>query len=272
MRQSTTVLLVVFGLVVSVVQGFQLVVPKIQPFRRIAPDPSVHALSPHQLMLVAGGTGLVSQFGGSQLLKSSKQPKPGYTSHTITALIFMGYMSTLGWMGWCRPGSELDPRRLAAVVAGMIGIWDVPVSLWIKDLRKVDVIVHHILMAVIAYLGAVCFPTPYVFFYLGLSELSSIPLLLLDQLNQTGSARAIKQWKSPLEALTAVAFTLVRVGWFTQVTVFRFVPDMVKLLSTAPSSKLLFRFLIVASLAFTCLQLYWFYTQILKAVWRPSDT
>ena len=49
-------------------------------------------------------------------------------------------------------------RWLAAVITGMFVFWDVPVSCYVKPLRKPDVVIHHIVMAVIACIAATSLP------------------------------------------------------------------------------------------------------------------
>jgi hypothetical protein len=238
-----------------------------------------------------------------------------YTAHTCVAFVFLLLVTTVGAIGWYSTGMVtagsaaasrllvVQPAALwlAAVVTGMMAIWDIPTSIRVKSLRKPDVLVHHILMTIISYLGATQVPTLYVFFHLGLSELSSLPLLLYDQLThqiqgngnesydnhgmrredsgdqqqRRRKAKLIKAQEA-MKPVTALFFTIVRAFWFTKVTLFGYVPDVLAILrtnagATAGKASVL-RFTMVAGIGFTALQLYWFYTQIVCTLLDTSTS
>jgi hypothetical protein len=165
-------------------------------------------------------------------------------------------------MAWC-------------VICGMFVAWDIPASLLISKLRKPDVIVHHVVMAIVACVGATVVPMRYVLYYFGVAELSSIPLLVYDQLSynceivqnsrQEGEsdddkANALERWRDRTKIIAAVAFTLVRAFHFTKVTVMNFIPDVLSVLptTTAVGTRRILKLLIFASVGFASLQLYWF--------------
>lgn len=226
----------------------------------------------------AGIVGLLSQliltfiFSRIRYLKKSA----AYTAHTVIAMALMVVVSTMGVMGWwcCSDGSRfltasarlLEPvasaRWLAAVVTGIFACWDVPFSILIPDLRKPDVIVHHIAMTVVAAVAAYRLPMHYVFFYLGISESSSIPLLIYDQLSlliqklDIGSNDTnLELWRDRFQGVAGASFILIRALLFTKVTMWNFVPDV---LSVLPAGGKPLQFAMYASIGFTVLQLYWF--------------
>lgn len=255
-----------------------------------------------------------------------------YTSHTIVAMIFMiliSYIGIIGW--WFHPiislslssdsyidrlsYSDYTARWLASVVTGVIILWDIPISLYIKELRKVDVILHHILMAMVSYTGSIYIPCYYIYFYFGVSELSSIPLLIYDQItfilsknNNNGNQKeeesliqenkdedikesiegnnryntnndnkksmsSLIKLQDQYRIIVALSFTFIRAYLFTKVTLFQsFLPDVfhifiqqtlraTPILPTTTNRSL--QFLIISSMLFTGLQLYWFITKIL---------
>lgn len=215
----------------------------------------------------------------------------GYTAHTLVALVFMMLVSGMGIVGYWIPtaapsmvsvggsssstGSRLlaqsdAARWLAAVVWGMLTLWDLPTSLILPSLRrKPDVIGHHIVMTLIAYTAAIQLPLHCVYFYLGVSELSSVPLLVYDQFdvltknnnnswtNDANLQRRLLQWRDFFQIAAAVSFTVVRALLFPVVTLFQFVPDVLRY-QGPPNVVQLLRWTVVASLGFTALQLYWF--------------
>ena len=216
----------------------------------------------------------MSQLALTKLLqKKSKRLRPiaAYTAHTIVAMVLMVLVSSIGVVGWWgSPFPEtpyarlLEPvasaRWLAAVIVGMFAMWDIPFSIHVPILRKPDVILHHIAMMIVAWIGAVTLPMHYLFFYLGISELSSIPLLCYDQLEvmATETQSNFKTLRDRFQVVTAISFTMIRAYYFTKVTLCQFVPDVLNVLPTANRAVNALRFAWMASIGFTTLQLYWF--------------
>jgi uncharacterized membrane protein len=135
----------------------------------------------------------------------------------------------------------------------------------VKQLRQPDVVIHHIVMAAVACVVATSLPTLYAFFYLGISELSSIALLIYDQLSvltndgKDQSNKRLLQLRQQFQAVAAVCFTFIRAFLFTKVTVFNFVPDVLSVLPTAVKTRIApLRFFLVSVIGFTALQLFWF--------------
>jgi len=149
-----------------------------------------------------------------------------------------------------------------------MNIWDIPVSIAVPQLRKIDVIVHHIVMTIVAWVGAVTLPMHYLFFYLGISELSSIPLLCYDQLQVTVMSMKesrLTTLRDRFQIMAAICFTLIRAYYFTKITLMHFVPDVRFVLPTANRAVNALRFGMIASIGFTALQLYWF-SKIVRVV------
>jgi len=228
----------------------------------------------------SGCVGLVSQLALTKLIQKTKlRPIARYTAHTIVAMVLMLLVSSMGVVGWWYTAIPATPyarllepvasaRWLAAVVAGMFAIWDIPVSIAVPQLRKIDVIVHHIVMTIVAWVGAVTLPMHYLFFYLGISELSSIPLLCYDQLQVTVMSMKesrLTTLRDRFQIMAAICFTLIRAYYFTKITLMHFVPDVRFVLPTANRAVNALRFGMIASIGFTALQLYWF-SKIVRVV------
>lgn len=243
--------------------------------------PNCAASDVTRVAAVAGCAGLVSQFALTKILRKTKLREiAAYTAHTIVAMALMLLVSGIGVVGWWGCCNTLTPpvtpyarllepvasaRWLAAVIVGMFSLWDVPVSIAVPQLRKSDVILHHIAMTIVAWVGAVNLPMHYLFFYLGISELSSLPLLCYDQLTvmcskeSTNTANGrLTTLRDRFQVLAAISFTLIRAYYFTKITVFHFVPDVRFVLPTTSRAVNSLRFGIIASIGFTALQLYWF--------------
>jgi TLC domain len=253
--------------------------------------PTCDVRNVYRLAGIFGMAGLVSQLGLTKLLERSERTRKnaGYTAHTMVALVLMILVSWVGVVGWCwtampstaaeRILSQSDSCRwLAAVVFGMFAFWDVPTSLMIPALRKPDVVVHHMIMTVMAYIAATRLPTHYAFFHFGVSELSSVPLLIYDQLSvltkdKDGDGSRLVKLRDAFQVVAAGSFTVVRALLFTAVTLGRFVPDAVSVLSSSAANAhvlMMLRIVLAASVGFTALQLYWFY-KMLRVMFKGEE-
>lgn len=270
-------------------------VPAISASKFLFTLPTCTASNVHQIACVAGSVGLGAQILLYLLFRRSKdevrRKNAGYTAHSIVALGLMLLVSWIGVVGWLTllPASatSLSPstrrllvpvneaRWLSAVICGMFVAWDIPTSIAIGQLRKADVIVHHLVMAILAYFGSTSIPMYYLFYFFGISELSSVPLVIYDQLsrdydrcteegNQERADR-IGKLRGKFQIMAAIAFTMIRAVSFPIVSLFKFLPDVRAVLMTASPASLavgrtglLLRSLSVANIGFTILQLYWF--------------
>lgn len=251
-----------------------------------------------KLAIRAGVIGLSSQLLLGYLFSLSKdrilREKPNLAAYYVVALALMLTVSWVGVVGWWLQPHGLtasdrllknvgEARWLASIILGMFLAWDIPGSILLKEKRNPVMLVHHITMAVIAYLGATCIPMSYLFYYFGVAELSSIPLVIYDVLAQSYRAcddddddnkrrDMIKRLRDGFQVLAALLFTLVRVFSFTKVTILNFVPDVLAVLPTAGSTKaLVLKFLLLSSLLFTALQIYWFSLIVRLAIGKKSS-
>ena len=279
---------------------------------------------------IAGMVGLLCQCGLTKIFQRYTLTKEnaGYTAHTVVAFVFMTYVSIVGSIGWfCRTSttlvgsssasssvfSSLTPfdrillpnvhcQQMAAIVTGLLLVWDLPTSLCVRSLRKIDVLIHHIIMTITSYFAATIIPMYYVYFYFGVSEISSIPLLLYDQLcvwtntNATTSEfndgsdvvheidreqnSTLIQWRDRIQMVAAITFTIIRAILFTYVTLRHFIPDTLSILSSVKTTASLMvrpqqiqalRFALYAVIGFTTLQLYWF-SQMLQTIYNQTVT
>ena len=225
-----------------------------------------------------------------------------YLSHNIIALVLMLLVSWLGVRGYCfqhfstatsqatalggglLQAKDDTARWLAAVLCGALLLWDVPTSLRIPNLsRQWDLIGHHLVMAGVAWLAATQLPMHFVYFYLGVAELSSIPLIVYDQLEQwtttTTTAAGTKfpwlgQLRTAAQVVATLSFTVVRAVWFPWVTVRHFLPSVRQELLMRPLAHNSNVLLLAAagSIGFTVLQWYWFITKIVVVALAMTAT
>jgi len=198
-----------------------------------------------QLLLVAA-----FKRSGDQALRQSA----GYTAHHLIALAFMVIATLVGSAGWLSSSAAavtasarlLAPngtaRWLAAVLLGELLLWDYPCALFIKKLRAPVMLVHHAGMVATAYLVMLC-PSFYGTFYLGWTELSSIPMQLWEvfgHAHEVATDAARKQLLARLRDVSyhvfGALFLLVRILAFTAITARGLLPDIRALLPTAAAA------------------------------------
>lgn len=262
---------------------------KIQQTKQSSSSLKLVASPSIQLAAKAGFSAVAAQWVLARLVFSNKkcpqvlQNTADYTAHSVVALALMLLLSGLGvWNWWVNPAPIVGAARIlnvstngkwmAAVVLGCFALWDIPISIKVKGLRKPDVIAHHCVMTLIAAIGCFLLPMEYVVYYFGIVELSSVPLIFYDQVSQWIENAPAKESEEPhplekiqgnLGLVAGVAFTLVRVVSFTKVTMRNFLPDCMKALTSAVGAqKWAIQFLMLACGGFTFLQWYWFSTMV----------
>jgi len=246
--------------------------------------PSCQAGQQFSVAVTAGTIAALAQFVMEWFFAKRTSPlmkdHAAYTSHSVVALLVMALVSTVGIAGWWGsnlPATAADRllgvsgagRWLAAIILGTFAMWDIPTSLRVQSLRKWDVIIHHIVMMVIAFAGSTILPMHYILYYFGVAEISSIPLVAYDQVQEwkketKSNHNNLQFLELALGAITVIFFTWIRAISFPMVTVTRFLPDCWTVLSS-PSLLVAtahlrwsIRLLMAGSICFTALQLVWF--------------
>lgn len=286
--------------------------PPSLPPSLLLPRPRRLSLSPHPTMLapglaltcgsdsvwtVAGASGtvaLLSQLALSYSFGRSADPvlsdEPGFTAHQVVAIMYMLLASVVGGAAFLSgslwptsaEGALLTPdgttRFLAAVLFGELVCWDIPTCIQIPKLRKqVDILVHHVAMAVVAYVAMMYAPIFYGCFYFGISEASTVPLSLNEgfaaahdslQKADPDSPRlgSLASLRDAFQVLAALSFVAFRGIGFTWVTCCRLLPDTLAVIHSAGSLKLPLLFHLGAGIAFNALQLYWLFLLVMYTV------
>lgn len=201
--------------------------------------------------------------------------KTGYIAHHVVCILFMLFASTTGIIGWLSPtgataglrlgviGASSSVRFLSATLLGMLLLWDLPCSILIPKLRNPVMFGHHVAMAITTILATLYLPMYYGFYYLGISEVSSIPLCVTElsshvhdtiRMEEEGGvegkvkrldesagaesaesrlARKLAAIREISQVLFALTFLWLRGYMFTRVTLGPFLSDMLVLLSPA---------------------------------------
>ena len=199
MRAALLTLLATPGLALRVAPP----TPQLWPLARAQP-PSMSLALPgcaaSGIFAVAAKAGCatgIAQLGLQTFFAKSSDPvlaqAPGYSAHQLVALALMLYATTFGLLGWLSPPAytataagrllavSASARFLGATLLGALLAWDIPTCLAVPRLRKPDVLGHHVAMAATALVGCTALPTHYGLYYMGVVELSSIPLTIYDQ-------------------------------------------------------------------------------------------
>ena len=237
--------------------------------------------------ITAGAAGLLAQLGLTAAFRAVADPilaeAPAYTAHQVVSFCLMLFVSVFGLAGWLAPpasaatamGRLLAPansaRWLGALCLGMLVAWDIPTCLAVQKLRKPDLLAHHFGMAAVALVGAFFLPTRYGFYYLGVAELSSVPMTVFDQAERAVEIAAksdavdaarrqrLRATRDASRLVAALVFIAVRAVDFTRVTLTRFVPDALSVLASGEAAlRWPLQFMVVSSVGFVGLQIYWF--------------
>ena len=167
--------------------------------------------------------------------------------------------------------SDGTTRFLAAMLFGELVMWDLPCAIWVKQLRRPDMLIHHVAMAAVAFNAAWLAPIFYGVFYLGLIEVTTIPLNIHEYYAHAakvaeGAAGVSTALLTRLQALrdgfqagAAASFVAVRGVLFTGVSARLFMPEIAPLLSSSASHGLRGPLIGHATsvAGFNVLQLYW---------------
>ena len=239
-------------------------------------------------LAVAGASGVLAA-GSTTLLvpiiRSLSRPElkgsARFLAHKLTSLAFMVVASVVGVVGWWSAGAPataagrlLDAsaasRFLSAMLLGELLLYELPLAALVEEMRKPDMLIHHAGMALVTLCGAVWIPFYYCLFYLGVAELSSIPLQVSESVAHARAKIGAKA--SPLLVrleswtglTTMAAFVLVRGVAFTLVTLTQLVPDILHVLlgdtagvAIGPTMQLLLGLAVLFGVAFNALQVFW---------------
>jgi len=263
--------------------------------------PGISAQDVPQVALLSGGVAATAQLGLSQRFQSSQDyaisKTAGYRAHHMIAFSFMVFATTLGCATWLSHAQWEGPaasrllvpvassdsvRLLAAVLLGELLLWDLPTALFVPKLRRPDMIIHHVAMAVVAALVAY-YPVFYGAYYLGFIELTTLPLTANELLAATYDAAEseklatpsvatngehsaldarllqLGKWRDATQIVAAVSFVLVRGFDFTRVTTTDFIPEALAVIPTleSPDAAATLYAMVGFTVAFNLLQLYW---------------
>ena len=151
----------------------------------------------YRVAAATGGAAIAAHLAGVLIVRAlpdSKRPvmlePSGYAVYKIIGLAFVLIQVAIGaaWYFPALAGAAISGpaclsvsggvRFLAAIVFGSLVFWDLPCALFIPRIRKPDMIGHHAVLALTAWVLMTYVPVTYGFFYLGAQELSSVPVCI----------------------------------------------------------------------------------------------
>lgn len=197
--------------------------------------------------------------------------KPGTSAHQIVVLAPFLYLAVDGvWMWFFDPdfrkafrddkvfGSYAPAFRLVLTMFAF-QIWDFTVTLVCKDLRAVQHLMHHGVTALLSLSGLLTGPDGFLLYFaayfLGVSEVSSVPLALMDLFKQNKTLAAdFPVINEMVRVSFAVLFLVIRCCYWPFVMV-DFWRSSFEVREQIPTATLILWY--VASLGLTCLQYFW---------------
>lgn len=136
-------------------------------------------------------------------------------------------------------------------------MWNVVICVLLNDLRDPIMIGHHIVTAALAYTATI-FAHYYSCFFFGVTEITNIPLTLMDVFDHFPEFKAkYPTIKMVTEGMFAIMFFIVRIFMWTNI-LFHYIQDSYILIVTGTAhSNFVLLFNIVCSLFLTGLQFMW---------------
>lgn len=228
--------------------------------------------------------------------------QPAFVAHQIITLPLMAYIACLGCSGWFFPtpeasalASTIEGRlygrddvgaKLASIVMGAMIFWDIPCTC-VPSIYSAAGMGHHVGLAVLSSIALLPYLTHYCPFFVGVIELSSIPLVIVDFFHPkhfadvAASHPVLGAINEALRLLFATSFLALRTLAFPFVIFTAAIPDFATQLDfeAGGSKTTLAACGIFFALSFTVLQLHWSWLlvqQVLKGLRKgakgPKDS
>ncbi|KAI2492411.1 TLC domain-containing protein [Fragilaria crotonensis] len=217
---------------------------------------------------------------------------PSFTAHQVIALVLMIYQTYLGFM-YHRDGGMMNVNQpgvfMARFSVASMMIWDIPVGVVSDGMGDLIMHVHHVgtfIVSAIA-LGLFSNGTPigsaYVPFFLGIVELSSIPLAIVDVFHPKQKAwhaylatsKSLQTINEISRVLFALLYVATRVLYFPYVMFTGVLPDCLSAANDHPEFVSPLYTVMLLGILFTMLQWYWgklVIQQIIKALGGDAKT
>ena len=231
------------------------------------------------LALKVGLTCLMAQFvlyaffRSSQLEGGQWSAAPSYAAHQVIVFPMMLYLVWQGLVEWFSEGRQdstamdriVQGNYFSDIILGMM-VWDIPVTAFTPKLRNMPMMIHHVAMVVTAALSMGVWSDGtrlfgyYAPFFFGLTEVSTLPLVIMEFLNSNPDLVSSNTWLQRIHGfagpLFAFLFLTIRAIYFSYVSVTCVLPDIVKVASKGIYVKPLYTMALL-NVLFTLLQLYW---------------
>lgn len=199
---------------------------------------------------------------------------PSFTAHQTVALFLMVQWSVIGIQSFNETGVFTVNEGglfVAQCATGGLLIWDIPVGFFSDGMNDPIMHAHHIGMFTVSaivlgfFTGGVPIGSSYAPFFFGVVEISSIPLQIVDLFHPKQKAWHEYHLKSPMlvqlnelcRTSFALAFLAVRGVYFPYIVFRHVVPDFLQGIQDKPAYALPMYTIVVLSVFFTLLQLYW---------------
>jgi len=236
--------------------------------------------------------GLLTALFATLLPQGWWQRQPGFLAHQIIALPLMIYVASVGTARWFSDrsvgtpdsriyGRDSTSELLSAILLGELVFWDIPLT-FLPTIYSPAAMGHHVGLAVLALIALTPYLQYYVPFFVGVIEISSIPLQVVDFFHPKHFADLLQGSPSlgllntVARALFILSFVSLRTLWFPYVVFARVFPDLLSLIpSRTDAASVAWLYMAMAfAVAFTGLQLYWsvlLVQQVRKALAKGGD-
>ena len=225
--------------------------------------------------------------------------QPAFVAHQLITLPLMVYVASIGSIGWFFPSPEdaalaatVEGRlygvnsvgeRISATVLGAMVFWDIPCTC-LPSIYSVAGMGHHVGLAVLSAIALLPYTQHYAPFFVGVIEISSIPLVVVDVFHPkhfadvANSSPSLRGLNEAMRIAFALCFVLLRTIAFPIVIVWGALPDFgsqVRFGDDADTSRTVLAIVAIGfALGFTALQLHWSYLllkQVVKGLRGGAD-
>merc|ERR550537_2189725 len=151
-------------------------------------------------------------------------------AYLLVSGVVTAYCGILGLVGWLTEAPSIAPRDrlygwsdsaqwLASVMLAY-QLWNFLNSVLLRDLRQLEMFAHHAMTAYLCFEGMRPYVHYYVFYFIGVAELTNVPLTLYDAMKMFPRLRELCPRVYAFAQLSfAVSFMVLRNVFWTLVSV-----------------------------------------------------
>lgn len=151
-------------------------------------------------------------------------PYSQFLAYIILSGICTGASGLIGCYGWILDSAAIQDRlyeesnsgsaRYMAILMLAYQSWNFGLCAYLKDYRTAESLGHHSVTAILSYFAIFPFVPYYVLFFIGVAEMTNIPLSVFDALKFMKLKDEFPKLYTYSRVIFAVSFLIIRCGWW----------------------------------------------------------